>query len=99
MKFLVEITENGFTKVGPVPARMGMGEASHLLGISKTDLAHLCAIGELDVVGDPERNQERYLFADDIFDKARDKGWLKRITNALYRHHGERNGKEPPRKV
>lgn len=93
MKFLVEITENGFTKVTIVPARMGSGEASAILGISKTDFAHLCTIGELDVIGDPERNQERYFFADDIFDKARDKGWLKRITNALYKHHGGRNGK------
>ena len=49
MKFLVEITENGFTKVCPVPARMGMGEASSILGISKTDLVYLCATGELEV--------------------------------------------------
>jgi hypothetical protein len=97
MKFLIEITENGFTKVSPVPARMGMGEASALLGISKTDLAHLCATGELELIGKPERNQERFLYADDVFDKARDKGWLTRITNVLYGHHGERNGKEKPR--
>ena len=91
MRFLVEITENGFTKVSPVPARMGMGEASSILGISKTDLTHLCAIGEMEVIGEPERNQERYLYADDVLSKARDKGWLQRITNALYRHHGQRN--------
>jgi len=89
MRFLIEITENGFTKVSPIPARMG-------IGISKTDLAHLCATGELELIGEPERNQERFLFADDVLDKARDKGWLKRVTNALYGHHGERNGKEKP---
>ena len=93
MKFLVEITENGFTKVSPVPARMGMGEAAAILGISKTDLSHLCANGELELIGEPERNQERYLCADDVLEKARDKTWLKRITNALYSHHGARNGK------
>jgi hypothetical protein len=98
MKFLVEITENGFTKVSPVPARIGMAEASALLGISKTDLAHLCATGELDLIGEPERNQERFLYADDVLERARDKGWLKRATNALYKHHGQRNGKEMPRK-
>ncbi len=97
MKFLVEITENGFTKVSPVPARMGMGEASSILGVSKTDLAHLCSIGELELIGDPARNQERFVCAEDVLNKARDKGWLKRITNALYDHHGARNGKEKPR--
>jgi hypothetical protein len=90
MKFLIEITENGFTKVSPVPARMGMAEASATLGISKT---HLCAIGELEVLGKPERNQEKYVCAEDVLSKARDKGWLTRITNALYRHHGARNDK------
>ncbi len=94
MKFLVEITENGFTKICPVPARMGMSEASAILGISKTDLAHLCATGELEVIGEPERNQEKFLFADDVLEKARDKGWLRRITNSLYDHHGTRNSKE-----
>jgi len=74
MKFLVEITENGFTKVSPVPARMGMGEAAAILGISKTDLSHLCATGELELIGEPERNQERYLYADDVLERARDKG-------------------------
>ena len=93
MKFLVEITENGFTKVTPIPARMGMGETSAILGISKTDLAQLCATGELELIGEPERNQERYLYADDVLERARNKGWLKRITNALYAHHGARNGK------
>jgi hypothetical protein len=97
MKFLVEITENGFTKVSPVPARMGMGEASAILGISKTDLAHLCATGELEVIGEPERNQERFLFADDVLEKARDKGWLRRIANSLYGHHGVRNSKKKSR--
>jgi hypothetical protein len=97
MRFLVEITENGFTKVSPIPARMGMSEASAILGICKTDLAHLCATGELEVIGKPERNQEKYLFADDVLEKARDKGWLKRITNSLYGHHGARNSKEKSR--
>jgi hypothetical protein len=91
MKFLVEITENGFTKVSPVPARMGMAEASATLGISKTDLAHLCAIGELEVLGKPERNQEKYVCAEDVLSKARDKGWLTRITNVLYGLHKNRN--------
>jgi hypothetical protein len=91
MKFLIEITENGFTKVSPVPARMGMAEASALLGISKTDLAHLCATGELELIGEPERNQERFLYADDVLERARDKGWLNRITNALYDLHKNRN--------
>jgi hypothetical protein len=91
MKFLIEITENGFTKVSPVPARMGMAEASALLGISKTDLAHLCAPGELELIGEPERNQERFLYADDVLERARDKGWLNRITNALYDLHKNRN--------
>jgi hypothetical protein len=94
VRFLIEITENGFTKVSPVPARMGMGETSAILGISKTDLAHLCATGELELIGEPERNQERYLFADDVLDKARDRGWLKRITNALYALHKNRNAPE-----
>jgi len=97
MKFLVEITENGFTKVSPIPARMGMGEASSILGISKTDLAHLCSTGELELIGKPERNQERYLYAEDILERARDRGWLKRITNVLYGHHGARNAKEMTR--
>jgi hypothetical protein len=70
-----------------------MGEASAILGISKTDLAYLCSTGELEMIGKPERNQERFLYADDIFDKARDKRWLTRITNALYGHHGARNEK------
>lgn len=93
MKFLVEITENGFTKVTPVPARMTMGQASALLGISKTDLAHLCGNSELELIGDPVRNQERYLFADDVLGRAKDKSWLHRVTNALYLHHDERRPK------
>ena len=93
MKFLVEITENGFTKVTPVPARMTMGQASALMGISKTDLTHLCAVEELELIGEPERNQEKYLFADDVFSKAQDKSWLHRVTNALYVHHDERRKK------
>ena len=97
MKFLIEITENGFIKVSPIPARMGMGEASCIMGISKTDLAHLCSTGELELIGEPERNQERYLYADDVLERARDKGWLKRITNALYGHHGARNNKDVAR--
>jgi hypothetical protein len=97
VKFLIEITENGFTKVSPIPARMGMSEASSILGISKTDLAHLCSTGELELIGEPERNQERYLYANDVLERARDKGWLKRITNELYGHHGARNGNDKPR--
>ena len=93
MKFLVEITENGFTKVIPVPARMTMAQASALLGISKTDLTHLCTTAELELIGEPVRNQERYLFADEVLGKAQDKGWLNRITRALYVHHDERRTK------
>ena len=94
MRFLIEISENGFTKLQPVPARMGMAEASALLGISKTDLAHLTAEGEVEVIGRPERNQEKFLCAEDVLAKARDKRWLQRVTDLLYEHHSRRrNGK------
>jgi len=36
MRFLIEISENGFTKMSPVPARMSMTQTSALLGISRT---------------------------------------------------------------
>jgi len=70
MTFLVEISENGFTKLLPVPARLSTSEASEILGISKTDLAHLIAEGELTILGNPERNQEKFLCADDVLGKA-----------------------------
>lgn len=95
MKFLVEISENGFTKLEPVPARMNMSHASALLGISRTDLSHLVAIGELDLIGCPERNQERFLCADDILTKARNKRWLARVTDLLYQRHAIYAPKQP----
>lgn len=91
MRFLVEISENGFSKVSPVPARMSMAQASALLGISKTDVSYLCSERELEVLGTPERNQERFLCAEDVLDKARDKRWLARITDMLYGKHRERS--------
>ena len=97
MKFLVEISENGFTKLEPVPARMSMAQASALLGISRTDMSHLVALGELDIIGSPERNQERFLCAEDILAKARDKRWLARVTDLLYRRHAAFAPKQPAR--
>jgi len=84
MRFLIEISENGFTKLQPVPARMGMPEASGLLGISKTDLAYLTSQGELEIIGNPERNQEKFLCAEDVLTKSRDKRWLsKKCLNMI----------------
>ena len=87
MRFLIEISENGFTKMSPVPARMSMTQTSALLGISRTDVGHLCAGGELKVLGSPERNQEKFFCAEDVLEKAQDKRWLAKITDLLYRHH------------
>jgi hypothetical protein len=42
MRFLVEISENGFTKLSPVPARMIMAQASALLGISVSSFVSGC---------------------------------------------------------
>ncbi len=95
MKFLVEISENGFTKLEPVPARMNMSQASALLGISRTDMSHLVAVGEFDLIGSPERNQERFLCAEDILTKARNKRWLARVTDLLYRRHAIYAPKQP----
>lgn len=91
MRFLIEISENGFTKLSPVPARMSMAQASALLGISKTDVSFLCGEGELMLLGSPERNQERFLCAEELLEKARDKRWLARVTNLLYRRHSGRS--------
>lgn len=90
MRFLIEISDNGFTKMNPVPARMSMAQVSALLGISRTDVGHLCAEGELQVLGSPERNQEKFLCAEDVLAKAQDKRWLARITDTLYQHHADR---------
>lgn len=95
MRFLIEISENGFTKLSPVPARMSMAQASALLGISKTDLSYLCSERELEVLGTPERNQERFLCAEDVLDKARDKRWLARVTQSLYERHRSRSQLSP----
>ena len=76
--------------MNPVPARMSMAQASALLGISRTDVGHLCAEGELQVLGSPERNQEKFFCAEDVLAKAQDKRWLARITDTLYQHHADR---------
>jgi hypothetical protein len=95
MKFVVELTDHGLVKLSPLPARLTAHEVSRLLGVHYDDVAHLVREGELETLGRPEKNQEKFFEAAEIYRKAQDVRWLHRITHKIYELHRRRNGTFP----
>jgi hypothetical protein len=92
MKYIVEITDHGFVKMMPLPARLTAVEVSRLLGIHREDVVYLARAKALITFGNPRRNQEKFFVADEILAKSQNKKWLGKVTQMIYGEHRRRNG-------
>jgi hypothetical protein len=95
MKFIVEILDHGLVKLSPLPARLTLQEVSRMLGIHSDDVSFLTRENELEALGRPERNQEKFFNAEEIYRKSQDAKWLNRITSRIYDLHRRKNSTSP----
>lgn len=72
------------------PARLKPETAAVILGFEKDDITTLVKHKLLKPLGKPKQNAVKYFTFDDIMEKASDRKWLERATQAIYDHwHGK----------
>lgn len=73
------------------PGRLSAQEAGWALGFSRADILELEKAGQLESLGKPANNSDRYYAADQIDALRNDAEWLAKATDAMRRHWRQRN--------
>lgn len=91
--FLLARTDAGEIRQITVPARMGMDEAVKVLGRTEDQLAILARHHLLPVLGEPERNEKKWLFRSEVLAMKADPHWLRAAGLIIQRAVREKNSK------
>jgi hypothetical protein len=74
------------------PARLTVEQVAYVLNCQPHDVPVLVAARLLKPLGSPADNCAKYFPAVEIIELARDRGWLGKMTNAVYQHWRTKNG-------
>lgn len=77
--------------VGQAPARINTEQAACVIGCQPHDIPVLVSAALLKPLGDPEPNAVKYFCRDEITELCRDRRWLSKVTDTLYRHWRAKN--------
>ena len=73
------------------PGRLTAQEAGWALGFSRADILELEKVGQLESMGRPANNSDRYYGSEQIEALRTDTEWLTKATDAMRRHWRQRN--------
>lgn len=78
--------EQKFLNQRNLPAMVGMLEAGWLLGVPEHIIPVLVRSHLLDPLGAPRKNARKYFETVEILEKKKDRKWLSRVVNVVYKH-------------
>lgn len=76
------------------PARLTVEQAAWVLNCQPHDIPTLVTARLLKPLGTPQANSTKYFCCAELLALARDRAWLARVTNALYEHWRQKNGRQ-----
>ncbi len=77
-----------------LPARLTGEQAAVILGFREHDVPVLLAARLLKPLGQPTANSVRFFATADLLELAKDRTWLARSTQTLYRHWQGKNARK-----
>ena len=78
---------------GRLPARVNADQAGWLLNCQTYNIPVLVAARLLKPLGNPPANGIKYFATDEILELSKDKAWLGRMSNVLYKCWQQRNAR------
>jgi hypothetical protein len=79
--------------LGQLPARLTAEETAWVINCQLHDLPILMACRLLKPLGSPAANSTKYFATSDILELAKDRTWLVKMTQAIYRRRQDQNAK------
>ena len=77
---------------GRLPARVNADQAGWLLNCQPHNIPVLVSARLLKPLGNPPANGYKFFATDEILELSKDKVWLGKITNAIYKYWLNKNG-------
>jgi hypothetical protein len=78
---------------GRLPERVNVEQTSWLLNCQPHNIPVLVAARLLKPLGNPQPNSVKYFATNDIIELSKDKAWLGRMTNVIYKDWQARNAR------
>ena len=78
---------------GRLPARVTADQAGWLLNCQPHNIPVLVAARLLKPLGNPPANAVKYFATDEILELSKDKTWLWKSSNAMYRYWRDKNNR------
>jgi hypothetical protein len=79
--------------LGELPGRLTAEQTAWVLNCQLHDIPTLMATKLLKPLGNPAANSIKYFATVDVLEHAKDRGWLARMTQTIYRHRQDQNAK------
>lgn len=76
-----------------VPRRLHREQAAYFMNCSIRELTLLVEHGLLSYLGEPDKNQDRYVHGPTLFRKMDDEEWMSKATRIIFDYNRQRNAK------
>ena len=85
--------------LGQPPARLTVEQVGWGLNFQPYEILALVTLRLLKPIGDPEKNATKLFWTQEILELGKDKAWLTKATNALYKYRNKRNLLQKSRRI